>query len=133
MIMLVVLQGFSVGNTEFKGHKELTEQDIESSFLFALVWSVGGSTDAEGRERLSEFLRGITEDPAYAENHDLYTVSVTAFHSTHPWLSRGPICFWSVHENQGMESARGAWETWSHSQAPFPFKGHCSRLCVLPQ
>ena len=33
------------------------EQHIESIFIFALVWSVGGTVDAAGRSRLDAFLR----------------------------------------------------------------------------
>jgi len=35
------------------------EQSIEQLFVFALVWSVGCTTDLVGREKFSQKLRGI--------------------------------------------------------------------------
>ena len=47
-----------------KGEPELTDAQkakigdlIEPWFFFALIWSVGGTTDNEGRYKFSEYLR----------------------------------------------------------------------------
>ena len=33
---------------------------LDSMFIFALIWSIGGSTESEGRAKFSEFLRKLT-------------------------------------------------------------------------
>jgi len=36
-----------------------TDAEVETMFFFSLIWSVGASIDAQGREKFSEFLRSI--------------------------------------------------------------------------
>lgn len=38
---------------------EAVEEMIEPWFFFSLVWSVGGTTDIDGRDKFSQFLRGM--------------------------------------------------------------------------
>lgn len=63
--------GYKVGVLEMKGKEEPSSQDIEALFIWSLIWSVGASTDAAGRDVFSEFVRGFTEDPDYLANHEL--------------------------------------------------------------
>ena len=64
--------GFVVGKATLAGRAEPTAGDVENLFLFACTWSMGGSTDAEGRVVFSEFLRGLTSDGAdFLRDHDL--------------------------------------------------------------
>ncbi|XP_048578532.1 dynein axonemal heavy chain 1-like isoform X2 [Nematostella vectensis] len=45
------------GQTILPEKLALIEQLIEPWFIFSLIWSVGGTTDSDGRKKFSEFLR----------------------------------------------------------------------------
>ena len=64
--------GFPVGKASFVGRAEPTTGDVECLFVFALVWSIGGSTDGPGRAIFSDFLRGLASGGAdFVRTHDL--------------------------------------------------------------
>ena len=42
---------------------ELDEEIIASTMLFSLVWSLGASVDAQGRQKFDGFLRSLVKDP----------------------------------------------------------------------
>jgi dynein heavy chain len=62
---------YTVGSARVRGKDDLKVEDIECMFLFAMVWSLGASADTEGRQALSEFVRGMTSDPEYLKGHEL--------------------------------------------------------------
>lgn len=62
---------YSVGSAKFKGRSEPTQQDVESFFMCAIVWSIGATVTGEAREAFSEFVRGATEDAEFLKRHPL--------------------------------------------------------------
>ena len=52
--------------------KTINQAAMESSFFFALVWSVGGTIDGAGREAFSTFIMAFIEDPALCEKNKEY-------------------------------------------------------------
>lgn len=63
--------GYFVGALKMKGKVEPTWNDIENFFIYALVWSIGASTNEEGRAVFTEFLTNATKDPKYLIEHPL--------------------------------------------------------------
>jgi dynein heavy chain len=45
---------------QFTDQPEMRSQWIESMFVFSVIWSIGASTDADGRAKFSQFLRDTT-------------------------------------------------------------------------
>ena len=52
--------------------KTINQATMESSFFFALVWSVGATIDGPGREAFSNFIIAFIEDPALCEKNKEY-------------------------------------------------------------
>ena len=50
----------------------LTKEFIESTFLFALVWSVGATIDLEGHDLFNIFLRSFIQNPNVVETNPEY-------------------------------------------------------------
>lgn len=67
------------GETIRSEHIALAETLIEPWFIFALVWSVGGTCDGDGRKKFSEYLRKKMDDEKVISNK-IYVLHREAHH-----------------------------------------------------
>ena len=70
MIFLIFKKGNRGGKEEENANTATTSlsvEFIESTFLFALIWSVGATIDLEGRDKFSEFVRAYIQSPSIVQ------------------------------------------------------------------
>jgi dynein heavy chain, axonemal len=74
---------YAVGNANIKGQSEFSDADLRSTFLFALVWSVGATLDEGARKKMDEMIKGIaTGSVGFIKSHRLHT-----FFRVKGWMS----------------------------------------------
>ncbi|KAK3263038.1 hypothetical protein CYMTET_28136, partial [Cymbomonas tetramitiformis] len=86
---------------------------LDSLFLFSMVWSVGGSTDAEGRKRFNHFFRLLIEGSRPEE--DLgpgYTWTPPPYKVALNFPSRGQVYDY-VFDKQSL-----VWASWLDTESP---------------
>jgi dynein heavy chain, axonemal len=80
--------GYHVGCLKLKGKAEPNAVDIEAFFVFALIWSVGASTNEDGRAVFTEFLQNATKEGGvkYLAEHPL-----ASYFAIRGWVCPGTV------------------------------------------
>ena len=62
---------YSVGTASFDGKVEFSNDDLIGTFLFSLVWGLGGTLSTESRQKMDEFLRSAISEAGFLDAHAL--------------------------------------------------------------